>query len=98
MTVRFVAWTFLAIAVAILVDDCLATRSGPFRLQTLGIIWSRIDYPSLRAIQDGVANHLSGRLWHFVLKPVLMAPACPVFAAAGAILLWLARRLSPQPS
>jgi hypothetical protein len=47
---------------------------------------------SLGDTQSAVQRHLSGALWNWVVRPVLMIPALPAFLALGVLLLWLGNR------
>jgi hypothetical protein len=90
---RALGWVLLAVAVAAGVNDCLVWWSeGVFRLLSLRELWSRLDLGSLQSFQDTIFNHVSSRLWQYVLVPILMLWAAPALLVGGAILLWLGRR------
>jgi hypothetical protein len=94
---RALGWLFLALAVAAIVNDCLAWwAEGAFRLLPLGELWSRLDYGSLHRSEELVDQHVSNQLWRFVVMPALKAPALPVFTILGAILLWMGSRSGGQ--
>ncbi|HET9785378.1 MAG TPA: hypothetical protein VFP94_10545 [Terriglobales bacterium] len=87
---RGLGWLLLAMAVAAIVHDGLMWWSeGAFRLMLLGDWGSRFDYAAVHAMAGGPPPGWLGR--HLVL-PLLMAPALPVFALLGAVLLWIGRR------
>ena len=90
---RALGWILLAMAVAAIVNDCLAWWSqGAFRLLSLGELWSRLDYGSLTRAQAFLEAHLAGWTWRWLAVPGLRLPALPVFVMGGAILLWLGSR------
>src|SRR5471030_385565 len=90
---RALGWMLLAMAVAAIVNDCLAWWSqGAFRLLSLGELWSRLDYGSLHHAQAYLEAHLAGWPWRWLAVPGLRLPALPVFTMAGVLLLWLGSR------
>jgi len=95
---RALGWLCLAMAVAAIVNDCLAWWSeGVFRLLSLGELWARLDFGSLRQSEAAV-RHFSSRLWDIVVAPLLGLPALPIFTMAGVILLWVGRRIGSGAS
>ena len=91
VVVRGLGWLLLAMAVAAIVHDGLTWWSdGSFHLLGLGDLWSRLDMRSLGDTQSAVQRHLSGALWSWVVRPVLMIPALPAFLALGVLLIGLA--------
>lgn len=90
---RALGWLLLACGVAAFVNDCLSWWSeGTFRLLTLGELWSRLDFDSLHAAQDFVANRARGVGWTWVALPILALPALPSFVIASVFFHWLGRR------
>jgi len=93
--IRALGWLLLALAIAAVVNDCLAWWSeGVFRLLSLGELWTRLSFGSLQSTQTFLAGHARGLLWLWFLMPVLSLPALPILALAGMILLWIGRRMS----
>ena len=93
VVVRGLGWLLLAMAVAAIVHDGLAWWSaGSFHLLGLGDLWSHLDMRSLGDTQNAVQRHLSGVLWTWIVRPVLLIPALPTFLALGLLLLWLGNR------
>ncbi|SJZ82076.1 hypothetical protein SAMN02745126_02424 [Enhydrobacter aerosaccus] len=91
--VRALGWVLLAMAVAAVVNDCLAWWSeGALRVLTLGELWGRLDLGSLRQVQGWTESHLGGALWRYVGQPILSLPALPVFVVGGALLIWAGAR------
>ncbi|WP_421994303.1 hypothetical protein [Reyranella sp.] len=83
-------------SVATIVRDVLAWWSeGTFRLISLGALWSHIDMRSLSSTQMAVQNHASPSLWAWLVRPILLLPAFPAFAALGLVFLWLGGRRGP---
>ena len=96
MVYRALGWLLLAMAVAVVVHDTLAWwTEGAFHLLGLGDLWSHLDIGSLNNAQVAVQRHLSVRLWHWVVRPVLMIPALPAFLVLGLVFLWLGNRSAP---
>ena len=90
---RGLGWVLLVMAVATVVRDALAWWSeGTFRLISLGALWSHIDMRSLSDTQIAVQSHASPSLWTWLVRPLLMFPAFPAFAALGLFFLWLGGR------
>lgn len=95
---RALGWLLLALALGVVVHDCLSLWSdGAFRLLTLGGLWSRLDPGSLGAVERALRHALSGVLWTGALLPVLTIPALPAFAVGGVLCLWLGRRMGRLP-
>jgi len=95
---RVLGWLLLAMAVAAVVHDCLAWwTEGTFHLLGLGDLWSHLDVRSLGDVQTTLQRHLSGSLWNWLLRPVLMIPALPAFLILGTIFLWLGGRVDDGP-
>jgi hypothetical protein len=93
VVVRGLGWSLLALAVAAIVHDALNWWSeGSFHLLGLGDLWTHIDMRSLGDTQSAVQRHLSGALWTWIIRPLLMIPALPAFLALGLLLLWLGNR------
>src|SRR5260370_40293393 len=77
-------------AVAAIVHDALTWwTGGSFHLLGLGDLWSHLDVRSLGDTQSAVQRHLSGALWTWIIRPLLMIPALPAFLPLGLLLLWL---------
>jgi hypothetical protein len=90
---RVFGWLLLAMAVAVVVHDCLAWwTEGTFHLLGLGDLWSHLDVRSLGDTQTAIQRHLSGSLWNWLVRPVLMIPALPAFLVLGVVFLWLGGR------
>ncbi len=96
---RAFGWMLLAMAVAAIVNDCLAWWSqGAFRLLSLGELWSRLDYGSLLQVRAFLETHLAGWPWRWLAVPGLRLPALPVFTMAGVILICSAAgTVGPRP-
>jgi hypothetical protein len=93
VVVRGLGWLLLASAVAAIVHDGLNWWSeGSFHLLGLGDLWSHLDMRSLGDTQSAVQRHLSGALWTWIIRPLLMIPALPAFLALGLVFLWLGNR------
>ena len=98
VVVRGLGWSLLALAVAAIVHDALNWWSeGSFHLLGLGDLWTHIDMRSLGDTQSAVQRHLSGALWTWIIRPLLMIPALPAFLAVGLLLLWLGNRSVGEP-
>ncbi|MCK6452212.1 MAG: hypothetical protein L6R19_15395 [Alphaproteobacteria bacterium] len=90
---RVLGWLFLAVAVAVLAADLLAwQQSGGWRLAALGEVWAQLHRDSLLLAEPAIDRHVWPGLWQSVIVPILLAPAAPVFALAGLVLLLLCRR------
>jgi hypothetical protein len=93
VVVRGLGWLLLALAVAAIVHDGLNWWSeGTFHLLGLGDLWSHLDVRSLGDTQSAAQRHLSGVLWTWIIRPLLLIPALPAFLALGILLLWLGNR------
>ena len=80
-------------AVAAVVHDGLAWwTEGTFHLLGLGDLWSHLDVRSLGDAQNAVQRHLSGSLWTWLVRPILLIPALPTFLTLGTVFLWLGGR------
>jgi len=80
-------------AVAVVVHDLLVWWSeGSFPFSTLAGLWSHIDPGSLGTAQTSVRRHVSGALWSWTVRPVLMLPALPAFLVLGVVCLWFGGR------
>ncbi len=90
---RALGWLLLALAIGAIVHDCLNWWfDGPFRLLSLGDIWSRLDLGSLNAVERALRRPFSGVLWTGILSPILSIPALPAFGGGGMLCLWLGGR------
>src|SRR5258708_12469749 len=87
VVIRGLGWLLLAMALAAIVHDGLTWWSdGSFHLLGLGDLWSRLDIRSLGDTQSAVQRHLSGALWTWVLRPVLIIPPLPPFLPLALLL------------
>ena len=68
---RAAGWLLLALGAGAFVYDGLTWWSeGVFRLLDLGGLWARLDLGSLRAVQVGLQDVLSGVIWTGLLLPI----------------------------
>ena len=96
MLYRVLGWLLLAMAVAVVVHDCLVWwTEGAFRLLGLGDLWSHLDIRSLNDAQTAVQRHLSANLWNWVIRPILVIPALAAFLILGLLFQWLGHRAGP---
>ncbi|MCW5734574.1 MAG: hypothetical protein KIS73_10630 [Enhydrobacter sp.] len=90
---RALGWLLLALGAGVVVHDGLSWWSeGVFRMLDMGGLWSRLDLGSLRAVQAGLQDVLSGVLWTGLVLPILGIPALVAFVAGGVVCLWLGGR------
>jgi hypothetical protein len=95
---RVLGWLLLAMAVAAVVHDCLAWwTDGTFHLLGLGDLWSHLDVRSLGDVQTALQRNLSGLLWNWLVRPILIIPALPAFLILGTVFLWLGGRVGDGP-
>lgn len=96
---RALGWLLLAMAVAAVVHDGLVWwTEGAFHLLGLGDLWSHLDVRSLGDAQAAVQRPLSGALWTWLMRPVLLIPVLPAFLVLGALFLWLGGRVGDSAS
>ena len=95
---RALGWLLLAMAVAVVVHDALAwVTEGSFRLLALGDLWSHLDAASLANLQMAIQRHLSAVVWTWIVRPVLLVPALPVFLILGLLFLRIGERGGDRP-
>lgn len=95
---RVIGWLLLLAAAALLAHDIVAWRQGgEFAPLVLGQLWFSIDRASLNLVQAVIQRYVAAWLWDPVIETALLAWAFAVFAAAGALLLWLCRRRRDEP-
>lgn len=94
---RAAGWLLLALGAGAFVNDGLTWWSeGVFRLLDLGGLWARLDLGSLRAVQVGLQDVLSGVIWTGLLLPILKIPALVAFVVGGTACLWLGGRIGDR--
>lgn len=90
---RVLGWLFVAVALAVLAADVMAWRqSGSWRLAALGELWAQLHRNSLLLAEPAIDRHVWPGLWQSAVVPILLAPAAPVLALPGLVLLLLCRR------
>jgi len=97
--VRALGWLLLVLAVAAFVQNGLTWWSeGSFRLLALGDVWSHFDYASFNSFEALLVEHLSSRLWAWIVLPVLRIPTVAAFLVLGIACLWIGRNTGGRKS
>jgi hypothetical protein len=90
---RFLAGTFLLIAViAAVYDGTRTVAGGGFVMTSLLEHWSRIAPGLLASAQSGVGRALHPLVWNIGISRLLLVPAWAVFAALGVLCAYAGRR------
>lgn len=91
--VRFFGWIFALLALASLIHDGWALSQGrPLRFSAIGELWFTYAGGSLNFTQAIVQRYLAPEIWDDFVRPVLLWPALPVFAAIAFVLLLIGKR------
>ena len=99
---RTIGWIFLFVGLFVLGRDLILLGAGYDLfgwLQTrhsapivLGELWYAIHPASLQLLQPAIQRHINPALWDWVVQPMLLWWAWPIFAVPGVVLLTLFRR------
>jgi hypothetical protein len=87
-------WILAAGFVLLVYDGTKSIAGDQIYFTKLIDVWSWVSSTSLQSVQPAI-ERLASWLWDPVIRSVLMAPACLVFAVIGAILMLLGRKKKP---
>jgi hypothetical protein len=104
---RIIGWIFLLIGLFVLSRDLILLGIGYDLFAwlntrhaapiVLGELWYAINPASLQLLQPAIQRHIHPALWDWVVQPMLLWWAWPVFTVLGSALLLLCRRRGDRP-
>ena len=104
---RIIGWIFLLIGLFVLSRDLILLGIGYDLFAwlntrhaapiVLGELWYAINPASLQLLQPAIQRHIHPALWDWVVQPMLLWWAWPVFTVIGGALLALCRRRGDRP-